>query len=99
MGPLDRMELAQKLADADDALLVLAALRSILRDVAALRAGSSPESILNRDAAGPLAALARGPLGARAVGLGDVTEDARTAARQNANRLLSMDVLVDAVAG
>ena len=80
-------------------MLVLAALRSILRDVAALRAGASGDAILNRDAAEPLAALARGPLGARAVSLGDVTEDLRTSVRQNANRLLSMDVLVDAVAG
>ena len=96
---LERMDFAQKLADADDPMLVMTALRSILRDVAALRAGSAPESVLNRDAAEALAALARGPLGARAVALGDLTEDTRTALRQNANRLLSMDVLVDAVAG
>ena len=43
--------------------------------------------------------MAPGPLGRRAVALGDVTEDTRTAVRQNANPLLSMDVLVDAVAG
>ena len=99
LGPLERMDFAQKLHDADDPMLVVTALRSILRDVAALRAGAPPDSVLNRDAADALAALARGPLGARAVGLGDVTEDARTGLRQNANRLLSMDVLVDAVAG
>jgi len=98
-GALERMELAEKLKDAEDPLLVLTALRSVLRDVGALRAGAAPAAILNRDAAEPLAALARGPLGLRAVGLGDVTEDARTAMRQNANPLLSMDVLVDAVAG
>jgi hypothetical protein len=80
-------------------MLVMVALRSILRDVGALRAGAPPETVLNRDAADALAALARGPLGSRAVGLGDLTEDTRTALRQNANRLLSMDVLVDAVAG
>ena len=99
LGALERMDFAQKLTDAVDPMLVMTALRSILRDVAALRAGSLPESVLNRDAAEALAGLARGPLGARAVGLGDVTEDARTGLRQNANRLLSMDVLVDAVAG
>jgi DNA polymerase III subunit delta' len=99
LGALERMDFALKLDEADDPMLVMTALRSILRDVAALRAGSSPQSVLNRDAAEPLAALARGPLGARAVALGDVTEDTRTALRQNANRLLSMDVLVDAVAG
>ena len=93
------MDFAQRLADADDPMLVMTALRSILRDVAALRAGSAPEAVLNRDAAEALAALARGPLGARAVGLADVTEGTRTALRQNANGLLTMDVLVDAVAG
>jgi DNA polymerase III subunit delta' len=98
-GALERMDLAQKLDDVDDPMLVITTLRSILRDVAALRAGSAPKSLLNRDAAEPLADLARGPLGARAVGLGDVTEDTRTALRQNANPLLSMDVLVDSVAG
>jgi hypothetical protein len=80
-------------------MLVLTALRSILRDVAALAAGARPNAILNRDAAEPLAAIARGPLGRRAVALADVTEDSRTGVRQNANPLLSMDVLVDAVAG
>lgn len=99
LGPLERMDFAQTLADADDPMLVLVALRSILRDVAALRAGAAPESVLNRDAAPVLAELARGPLGGRAVTLGDVTEDVRTGVRGNANRLLSMDVLVDAVAG
>jgi DNA polymerase III subunit delta' len=98
-GPLERMLLAEKLKEVEDPHLVLTALRSILRDVAALAAGSSREAILNRDAAEPLAAMARGPLGRRAVALGDVTEDTRTAVRQNANPLLSMDVLVDAVAG
>jgi len=99
LGPLDRMELADDLKEIEDPMLVLTALRSILRDVAALRAGAPPEAILNRDASDALAVLARGPLGARAVSLGDVTEDMRSAVRQNANPLLSMDVLVDAVAG
>ena len=99
LGTLERMDFAQRLADADDPMLVLTALRSILRDVAALRAGSAPDAILNRDAAEPLAAIAQGPLGARAVALGDVTEETRTGLRQNANPLLTMDVLVDAVAG
>jgi DNA polymerase-3 subunit delta' len=98
-GPIARMELAQSLKDVEDPMLVLTAVRSMLRDIAALAAGSPREAIINRDAADPLAAMARGPLGARAVGLGDVTEDARTGIRQNANPLLSMDVLVDAVAG
>ena len=98
-GALARMDFAQKLADVDDWTLMLAALRSVLRDVAAARAGAPPEALLNRDAARAIAALAEGPLGPRAVALGDVTEETRTGLRQNANRLLSMDVLVDAVAG
>jgi DNA polymerase-3 subunit delta' len=99
LGPLERMDFAQRLADAGDTMLVVTALRTVLRDVAALRAGSSPDAILNRDAADALSAIAQGPLGARAVALGDVTEDTRTGIRQNANPLLTMDVLVDAVAG
>ncbi len=98
-GPLARMDFAQKLADVDDWGLMLTALRSVLRDVAAARAGGGSEALLNRDTFEAIAALARGPLGARAVALGDVTEETRTGLRQNANRLLSMDVLVDAVAG
>jgi DNA polymerase-3 subunit delta' len=99
LGPLERMDFAQRLADADDPMLVLTALRSVLRDVAAVRAGAGPEAVLNRDAFEPLAALAKTGLGSRAVAMGDVTEDVRTAVRTNANRLLSMDALVDAVAG
>lgn len=99
MGPLERMTLAQALDDAGDPMLVLTALRSVLRDVAALRSGAAPESLLNADAAAGLAALAAGPLGARAVALGDVTEETRAAFEVNANRLLAMDALVDAVAG
>ena len=99
VGPLERMDFAQRLADTEDAMLVVVALRSILRDVAAARAGAGPEALLNRDAAEKIAALANGPLAARAIALGDVTEDTRTALRVNANRLLSMDVLVDAIGG
>jgi DNA polymerase-3 subunit delta' len=98
-GPLERMDFAQRLADTEDAMLVVVALRSILRDVAAARAGAGPEALLNRDAADAIAALAAGPLAERAIALGDVTEDSRTALRVNANRLLSMDVLVDAIGG
>ena len=99
VGPLERMDFAQKLADTEDGMLVVVALRSILRDVAAARAGAPPEALLNRDAAEAIAAIAKGPLAARAIALGDFTEDTRTALRTNANRLLSMDVLVDAIAG
>ena len=99
VGPLERMDFAQRLADTEDGMLVVVALRSILRDVAAARAGAPPESLLNRDAAEAIATLAAGPLAGRAIALGDFTEETRTALRVNANRLLSMDVLVDAVSG
>jgi DNA polymerase III subunit delta' len=98
-GPLGRMDFAQRLADTEDGMLVVIALRSILRDVVASRAGAPGESLINRDAADAIAILAAGPLAGRALALGDVTEELRTALRVNANRLLSMDVLVDAVAG
>ena len=99
MGALARMTLAEKLYEAGDPMLVLTALRSVLRDVAALRAGATAASLVNVDAADGLAALAEGPLGARAVDLGAATEETRLSFEVNADRLLAMDVLVDTVAG
>ena len=49
---------------------LLTTLRSLLRDLAALRAGATPEGLLNPDRAERLAALAAGPLGERATSLG-----------------------------
>ena len=42
---------------------LLTTLRSLLRDLAALRAGAAPQALLNPDRADRLAALAAGPLG------------------------------------
>jgi hypothetical protein len=46
-----------------------------------------------------VAAVAAGPLGPRAVALAEAVEEVRTALRGNASRPMSMDVLVDALAG
>jgi DNA polymerase III subunit delta' len=98
MDPLTRLQRAEALDQATDPLLVLTALRSLLRDVAAARAGVSPETLLNGDVASRLAALARGPVGEQAGRLAERAGEARAALRQFANRLLTLDLLVDALA-
>ena len=94
-----RLQWSERLAEADDVSLGLTALRSLLRDAAASRAGSPPERLLNADVADRVAAVGRGPLGERAVALADAAEEVRTALRGNASKPLSMDVLVDTLAG
>jgi len=93
------MEAALRLEQQDDPQLSLTVLRSLLRDLAALRAGARPARILNADAAARLEVVARGPLGTRAARLAEVVGEARGALRGNANRALSMDALMDALAG
>jgi DNA polymerase-3 subunit delta' len=102
-GALGRMEEAERLADRDDPVLALTALRSLLRDVAALRAGSA--TLLNADVAGRLEALARSPLGQRAGAMALAAGKTRDALegkitgtnlrRGPANTLLALDVLLD----
>lgn len=88
---------AERLAEADDQLpLQLLALRSLLRDVAALRAGVAPERLLNPDAADALAELAKGPLGTRAGELAERASESLLAIQGNASKLLEMDALVGA---
>jgi DNA polymerase-3 subunit delta' len=94
-----RLAWSERLADADDVMLALTALRSLLRDAAAARAGATAERMLNADVADRLIALGQGRLAARALDLADLTEETRTALRGNASRPMSMDVLVDALAG
>lgn len=94
-----RLQWAEKLTETDDIGLALTALRSLLRDAAAARAGSPPERLLNADVADRLLAVGQGPLGARAVALADATEEVRTNLRGNASKPMSMDVLVDTLAG
>jgi hypothetical protein len=92
------LEGAERLADNDDAALALTALRSLLRDASALRLGADPASLLNADVAERIAPLARGRVGERAPQIAEAAARARAALRGNANRLLTMDLLVDSLA-
>jgi DNA polymerase-3 subunit delta' len=96
---LARMEAAEALEQAEDPALLLTTLRSLLRDLAALRAGAPPETLLSPDLAPRLAALASGRLGERATSLAEEAGEARTALRGFASKLLTFDRLVDALAG
>jgi DNA polymerase-3 subunit delta' len=100
IGDLDalaRMEQAEALEQSDDPALLLTTLRSLLRDLAALRVGATAEGLLNADVAERLAPLASGPLGARAVSLGETAGGTRAALRGFASKLLTFDILVDAL--
>ena len=95
-GPLQRLAAAEGLAEREDLSFTFTALRSLLRDVAALRAGAPPESLLNRDVAGRLAPLAAGRLGERAAEAAELTAELDYAVlRGNANKLLALDTLVE----
>lgn len=96
---LQRVESAEWLEEQDQVSLALAAMRSLLRDVAAVSAGADPSMLLNADVAPRVGALARGPLSHRAVSICDALSEAEEALRGNANKLLTMDVIVDVVAG
>jgi hypothetical protein len=97
LDALGRMEAAELLDQSEDAGLLLTTLRSILRDVAALRAGAPALSLINVDVAGRLEALSSGRVGERAVGLAERAGDARAALRGFAHRLLTFDLLLDAL--
>lgn len=99
LDALARMEQAEVLEQADEPALLLTTLRSLLRDLAALRAGAGPESLLNADVAERLAPLALGTLGARAGALAEVAGETRGALRGFANKLLTFDILVDEISG
>jgi len=96
---LVRMEAAEALEQVEDPALLLSTLRSLLRDLVALRAGAAPEALLNPDRAQRLAALASGPLGERAISLAAEAGEARAALRGFASKLLVFDRLVDAIGG
>jgi DNA polymerase-3 subunit delta' len=99
LDPVARLEAAEALEQAEDPTLLLTTLRSLLRDVLALRAGASGHGLVHPDLAERLAPLARGPLGDRAAVLAERAADARFALRGFANKLLTFDLLVDALAG
>jgi DNA polymerase-3 subunit delta' len=94
---LARLERAETLFEADDQLpLLLLALRSLLRDVAALRTGVDPAGLLNLDVGERLAPLAQGRLGETAGALAERVAESLVAIQGNASKLLAMDALVDA---
>jgi DNA polymerase-3 subunit delta' len=95
-GPLERMEMAEGLADQEDMDAALGSLRGLLRDVAALRAGAA--RLVNPDLAERLAGVARGRIGDYASSLADSVAEARLSLEGNANKLLAMDLLVEAFA-
>ena len=74
-------------------------MRSLLRDLAALRAGAGPDALLNADVADRLAPLAAGPLGEQAGALAEKVSGSRMALRGFASKLLTFDLLVDALSG
>jgi DNA polymerase-3 subunit delta' len=93
-----RLAWSERLGEVDDMPLALSALRSLLRDAAAARAGAPPERLLNADVAARLEKVGQGRVGARAVELADTVEEIRTLLRGNASKPLSMDILIDALA-
>jgi DNA polymerase-3 subunit delta' len=99
LDPFARMEAAEGLEQAEDSGLVLTTLRSLLRDIAALRAGAPFGALVHADVAGRLAPLASGPLGERAAVLAERAGEARYALRGFANKLLTFDLLLDELAG
>jgi hypothetical protein len=64
--------------------------------VAALRAGAL--GLVNADLEARLLSVARGPLGERALDLAEAAAEAREALEGNANKLLTMDVLLEGLA-
>jgi DNA polymerase-3 subunit delta' len=95
LDALGRMRAAEDLEQAEDASLLLTTLRSLLRDLAALRSGAVGQSLLNGDVADRLEPLAAGPLGARAGDLAGRVGRTRAALGGFANKLLALDVLMD----
>jgi len=99
LDPVARMRAAEALEQSEDPTLLLTTLRSLLRDLLALRAGASSGGLVHPDLAERLAPLAGGPLGERAGRLAERAGEARFALRGFANKLLTFDLLVDSLAG
>ena len=74
-------------------------MRSLLRDVEALRCGAGEELLFNRDLVGRLGSVARGSLGVRAAELASFCGETILSLRGNANKSLAMDVLAEAASG
>jgi DNA polymerase-3 subunit delta' len=97
--PLARLDSAQWMEEQESLDLALLAMRSLLRDTAVAVSADAGARLLNQDLAPRIETLARGPLGARALAAWEATAEAQEALRGNANKALTMDVLMDAVAG
>ncbi|MGE0453521.1 MAG: ATP-binding protein [Vicinamibacteria bacterium] len=97
-GDLERLQAAERLGENEDLAPLLLALRSLLRDLLALRSGAPEAALLNADLAPRLRALASGPLGASAGALGERTAEILLALKGNASRPLSADLLGEALA-
>ncbi len=99
LSPLDRMTAAERLEQTEDPALALTTLRSLLRDLAAARAGVAPARLLNADVGERVATLSRAAVGGRAAELAEAAGETREALRGYANKLLSFDVLLETLAG
>jgi DNA polymerase-3 subunit delta' len=99
LDAMGRMQAAEELEQAEDPAQLLTTLRSLLRDVAASRAGAGAGALMNADVAARLGALGSGPLGERAPRLAERAGESRRALRGFASKLLTFDLLVDALAG
>lgn len=94
---IERLEGAEQLAEQEDPLLGLTVLRSLLRDVAVLRAGAR-QVVLNTDLVARLELLAASALGSRAGALAEAVGETRRELRGNAYKPLAFDVLLDRLA-
>jgi DNA polymerase-3 subunit delta' len=94
-SPFAAMAAADSLADNDAPLVALVAMRSLLRDVAALHAGAAADMLVNSDLEGRLRALAQGRLGAIAIALAEAAERTRLDVRGNTYKPLSFESLLD----
>jgi len=92
-----RIEAVERLTEGADWARALGILRSLLRDVAVLRAGLGHERLLNVDVGESLAVLARTGVGERAEALAEAVARARVALEGHAHRALTLSLLVDAL--
>jgi DNA polymerase-3 subunit delta' len=98
-GTAERLTIADRLRSLEDLPLALTVLRSVLRDLAALRSGADARRLLNADVAPAISSLAATPLGRRAWSLAVEAGHTRRALKhERANELLAIDRLVDVLA-
>ncbi len=96
-SPFAAMAAADSLADNDDPLVALAALRSLLRDIAALHSGAAADTLVNCDLEGRLRPLTEGRLGPLAIALAEAAERTRLDVRGNTYKPLSFESLLDVI--